>query len=239
MSDDNNAGIPEPNLTDSRADKFLDTLDWNLYAKPAVEKEPGRNLDTTFGDKFKAVGAGALSMVAGIGELADGVARHGEEYKEKTAWGNVASALSPAMKVISAGGDLAKTGSDKVIDSMTDDGKAALSSSIISETQVSGQTRYGFGDGAGDIDVWAMKLAHGFGTMIPTMAAGGITGLAAKQTIGRVVTSSMLKRGASQEVAEAVAAKVVQHIATGSATTTAVTGSVGSAGMDAYENVTS
>ncbi|MCX2533693.1 hypothetical protein OQ486_09410 [Plesiomonas shigelloides] len=239
MSDDINTGIPEPKLTDSRADKFLDTLDWNLYAKPTAEKESARDLDATLGDKAKAVGAGALGMVAGIGELADGVARHGEEYKDKTAWGNVASALSPAMKVISAGGDIAKSGSDKIIDSMTDDGKAALSSNIINETKVDGQTRYGFGDGAGDIDVWAMKFAHGIGSMIPTMAAGGITGLAAKQTIGKAVTASMIKRGASQEMADAVASKVVQRMATGSATTTAVTGSVGSAGMGAYDDVTS
>lgn len=239
MSDDINTGIPEPKLTDSRADKFLDTLDWNLYAKPAAEKESARDLDATLGDKAKAVGAGALSMVAGIGELADGVTRHGEEYKDKTAWGNVASALSPAMKVISAGGDIAKSGSDKIIDSMTDDGKTALSSNIINETKVDGQTRYGFGDGAGDVDVWAMKFAHGIGSMIPTMAAGGITGLAAKQTIGKAVTASMIKRGASQEMADAVASKVVQRMATGSATTTAVTGSVGSAGMGAYDDVTS
>lgn len=64
-----------------------------------------------------------------------------------------------------------------------------------------------------------------------------MTGVAAKASIGRAVTASMVKRGATQEIAEAVAAKAVSKIATGAAITTGATGSVGSAGVNTRDTV--
>ena len=93
------------------------------------------------------------------------------------------------------------------------------------------------GDGAGDIDVWAMKMAQGIGSLVPTLLAGGVTGVAAKASIGRAVTASMVKRGATQQVAEAVAAKTISKLATGAAITTGATGSVGNAGVNTKEAV--
>ncbi|HHQ4663486.1 TPA: LPD38 domain-containing protein [Aeromonas veronii] len=117
---------------------------------------------------------------------------------------------------------------------MSSDAKEAIGRSLIDETP---EGRLTMGDGAGDLDVWAMKMAQGVGSMVPTLLAGGVTGAAAKASIGRAVTTSMLKRGATQEVAEAVAAKTVAKLATGAAVTTGATGSVGSAGVNTRESV--
>nr|WP_227096162.1 PLxRFG domain-containing protein [Aeromonas veronii] len=117
---------------------------------------------------------------------------------------------------------------------MSADAKEALGRRLVDETP---EGRLTLGDGAGDIDVWAMKMAQGVGSLLPTLAAGGVTGVAAKASIGRAVTASMVKRGATQEVAEAVAAKAVSKIATGAAVTTGATGSVGSAGVNTRDTV--
>ncbi|MCE9935552.1 hypothetical protein, partial [Aeromonas salmonicida] len=188
--------------------------------------EPQRDLDTEWSDYPKAVGAGALELVGGIGELARGVISHGKEDGGKTAWGNVASAITPLMKGVAATGDLAQSGADALNESMSADAKEALGRRLVDETP---EGRLTLGDGSGDIDVWAMKMAQGVGSMVPTLLAGGVTGVAAKASIGRAVTASMVKRGATQEVAEAVAAKAVSRLATGAAVTTGATGSVGSA----------
>ncbi|MGL5497775.1 MAG: LPD38 domain-containing protein, partial [Aeromonas sobria] len=138
------------------------------------------------------------------------------------------------MKGVAATGDLAQSGADALTDGMSSDAKEAIGRSLIDETP---EGRLTMGDGAGDIDVWAMKMAQGVGSMVPTLLAGGVTGVAAKASIGRAVTASMIKRGATQEVAEAVAAKAVSKIATGGAVTTGATGSVGSAGVNTRESV--
>ncbi|EOI3362023.1 LPD38 domain-containing protein [Aeromonas hydrophila] len=117
---------------------------------------------------------------------------------------------------------------------MSPDAKEALGRRLVDETP---EGRLTLGDGAGDIDVWAMKMAQGVGSLVPTLLAGGVTGVAAKATLGRAVTASMIKRGATQQVAEAVAAKTVSKLATGAAVTTGATGSVGSAGVNTRESV--
>ncbi|MFL9704671.1 LPD38 domain-containing protein [Aeromonas veronii] len=223
--------LPSPQQSDTRMDGFWADMRQQFNAPVA---EPKRDLDTKLSDYPKAVGAGALELVGGIGELARGVISHGKENEGKTAWGNVASAITPVMKGVAATGDLAQSGADALTDGMSSDAKEAIGRSLIDETP---EGRLTMGDGAGDIDVWAMKMAQGVGSMVPTLLAGGVTGAAAKASIGRAVTTSMLKRGATQEVAEAVAAKTVAKLATGAAVTTGATGSVGSAGVNTRESV--
>lgn len=223
--------LPSPQQSDTRMDGFWADMRQQFNAPVA---EPKRDLDTKLSDYPKAVGAGALELVGGIGELARGVISHGKENERKTAWGNVASAITPVMKGVAATGDLAQSGADALTDGMSSDAKEAIGRSLIDETP---EGRLTMGDGAGDIDVWAMKMAQGVGSMVPTLLAGGVTGVAAKASIGRAVTASMIKRGATQEVAEAVAAKAVSKIATGGAVTTGATGSVGSAGVNTRESV--
>ncbi|ONG08064.1 hypothetical protein BWQ95_13305 [Aeromonas hydrophila] len=187
------------------------------------------------------MGAGALDLVGGIGELArqasnfgkENAGKQGGDYLEQ-ARANMANKLSPLLDVVAGAGDLAASGAESLNDGMSADAKEALGRRLVDETP---EGRLTLGDGAGDIDVWAMKMAQGVGSLLPTLAAGGVTGVAAKASIGRAVTASMVKRGATQEVAEAVAAKAVSKIATGAAVTTGATGSVGSAGVNTRDTV--
>ncbi|MDY7841595.1 LPD38 domain-containing protein [Aeromonas caviae] len=187
------------------------------------------------------MGAGALDLVGGIGELArqasnfgkENAGKQGGDYLEQ-ARANMANKLSPVLDVVAGAGDLAASGAESLNDGMSADAKEALGRRLVDETP---EGRLTLGDGAGDIDVWAMKMAQGVGSLLPTLAAGGVTGVAAKASIGRAVTASMVKRGATQEVAEAVAAKAVSKIATGAAVTTGATGSVGSAGVNTRDTV--
>ncbi|WP_429138952.1 LPD38 domain-containing protein [Aeromonas veronii] len=242
--------LPQPKLSDTRTDPFWSNLDSSLSAAaaPSTTKTPQRDLDVGLGDVARGVGAGALDLVGGIGELArqaskfgkerggkssEEVASSGGDYLEQ-ARANMASKLSPVLDVVAGAGDLAKSGAESLTEGMSGDAKEAIGRSLIDETP---EGRLTMGDGAGDLDVWAMKMAQGVGSMVPTLLAGGVTGAAAKASIGRAVTTSMIKRGATQEVAEAVAAKTVAKLATGAAVTTGATGSVGSAGVNTRESV--
>ncbi|MFM5765729.1 LPD38 domain-containing protein [Aeromonas caviae] len=179
--------------------------------------------------------------MGGIGELArqasnfgkENAGKQGGDYLEQ-ARANMANKLSPLLDVVAGAGDLAASGAESLNDGMSADAKEAMGRRLVDETP---EGRLTLGDGAGDIDVWAMKMAQGVGSLLPTLAAGGVTGVAAKASIGRAVTASMIKRGATQEVAEAVAAKAVSKIATGAAVTTGTTGSVGSAGVNTRDTV--
>lgn len=239
--------LPQPKLSDTRTEQFWNDFDSNLSAAMAAQQQPvtspatKRDLNVGLGDVARGVGAGALELVGGIGELArqasqfgkENAGKQGGDYLEQ-ARANMASKLSPVLDVVAGAGDLAKSGAESLTEGMSGDAKEAIGRSLIDETP---EGRLTMGDGAGDLDVWAMKMAQGVGSMVPTLLAGGVTGAAAKASIGRAVTTSMLKRGATQEVAEAVAAKTVAKLATGAAVTTGATGSVGSAGVNTRESV--
>ncbi|MGU5597470.1 PLxRFG domain-containing protein [Aeromonas caviae] len=238
--------LPQPRQSDTRNDPFWSSLDSSLSAAAAATPQPSepvakRDLDVGLGDVARGVGAGALDLVGGIGELArqasnfgkENAGKQGDDYLEQ-ARANMANKLSPVLDVVAGAGDLAASGAVSLNDGMSADAKEALGRRLVDETP---EGRLTLGDGAGDIDVWAMKMAQGVGSLLPTLAAGGVTGVAAKASIGRAVTASMIKRGATQEVAEAVAAKAVSKIATGAAVTTGATGSVGSAGVNTRESV--
>ncbi|WP_412674127.1 LPD38 domain-containing protein [Aeromonas caviae] len=238
--------LPQPRQSDTRNDPFWSSLDSSLSAAAAATPQPAepvakRDLDVGLGDVARGVGAGALDLVGGIGELArqasnfgkENAGKQGDDYLEQ-ARANMANKLSPLLDVVAGAGDLAASGADSLNDGMSADAKEALGRRLVDETT---EGRLTLGDGAGDIDVWAMKMAQGVGSLLPTLAAGGVTGVAAKASIGRAVTASMVKRGATQEVAEAVAAKAVSKIATGAAVTTGATGSVGSAGVNTRDTV--
>lgn len=238
--------LPQPRQSDTRNDPFWSSLDSSLSAAAAATPQPveplaKRDLDVGLGDVARGVGAGALDLVGGIGELArqasnfgkENAGKQGGDYLEQ-ARANMANKLSPVLDVVAGAGDLAASGAESLNDGMSADAKEALGRRLVDETP---EGRLTLGDGAGDIDVWAMKMAQGVGSLLPTLAAGGVTGVAAKASIGRAVTASMIKRGATQEVAEAVAAKAVSKIATGAAVTTGATGSVGSAGVNTRDTV--
>lgn len=238
--------LPQPRQSDTRNDPFWSTLDSSLSAAAAAPPQPAepvakRDLDVGLGDVARGVGAGALDLVGGIGELArqasnfgkENAGKQGGDYLDQSR-ANLASKLSPVLDFVAGAGDLAKSGAESLSEGMSPDAKEAMSRRLVDETP---EGRLTLGDGAGDIDVWAMKMAQGVGSLLPTLAAGGVTGVAAKASIGRAVTASMVKRGATQEIAEAVAAKAVSKIATGAAVTTGATGSVGSAGVNTRDTV--
>ncbi|HHQ4757362.1 TPA: LPD38 domain-containing protein [Aeromonas hydrophila] len=238
--------LPKPQSSDTRTDPFWSNLDSSLSAATAAPAQAGqstakRDLDVGLGDVARGVGAGALDLVGGIGELArqasnfgkENAGKQGGDYLEQ-ARAKMANKLSPVLDMVAGAGDLATSGAESLTEGMSADAKEAMGRRLVDETP---EGRLTLGDGAGDIDVWAMKMAQGVGSILPTLMAGGVTGVAAKASIGRAVTASMVKRGATQEVAEAVAAKAVSKIATGAAVATGATGSVGSAGVNTRDTV--
>ncbi|EOA3782583.1 PLxRFG domain-containing protein [Vibrio vulnificus] len=173
--------------------------------------EPQRNYDVTFGDTLKAVGSGALRGVAGIGELSENLLGVGESLR-----------------------DVASSGADYLQESMTQDGRDALNSRLFEENE-NGNPQ--FAQGATDIDVWAMKVADGIGSLAATFAGGGLAGAGAKVALRSTITKSMLKKGMSEKAAQAVADKAIQRIATTGATGTGMGMSLGGASMDARDAV--
>lgn len=174
-------------------------------------KAPQRNYDVTLGDTAKAVGSGALRSLAGLGELSENFLGVGEGFR-----------------------DLMSSGSDSLQESMTQDGRDALNSRIFEENENGNPT---FAEGAADIDVWAMKIADGLGSLAANFAGGGFAGAGAKVALRTTITKSMLKKGMTEEAAQAVADKAISRMASAGAGATGVGISLGGASMDARDAV--
>lgn len=174
-------------------------------------KAPQRNYDVTLGDTAKAVGSGALRSLAGLGELSENFLGVGESFR-----------------------DLMSSGSDYLQESMTQDGRDALNSRIFEENENGNPT---FAEGAADIDVWAMKIADGLGSLAANFAGGGFAGAGAKVALRTTITKSMLKKGMTEEAAQAVADKAISRMASAGAGATGVGISLGGASMDARDAV--
>ncbi|HGE6082156.1 TPA: PLxRFG domain-containing protein [Vibrio cholerae] len=174
-------------------------------------KAPQRNYDVTLGDTAKAVGGGALRSLAGLGELSENFLGVGESFR-----------------------DLMSSGSDSLQESMTQDGRDALNSRIFEENENGNPT---FAEGAADIDVWAMKIADGLGSLAANFAGGGFAGAGAKVALRSTITKSMLKKGMTEKAAQAVADKAISRMAATGAGATGVGTSLGGASMDARDAV--
>ncbi|EJL6325176.1 PLxRFG domain-containing protein [Vibrio cholerae] len=174
-------------------------------------KAPQRNYDVTLGDTAKAVGSGALRSLAGLGELSENFLGVGEGFR-----------------------DLMSSGSDYLQESMTQDGRDALNSRIFEENENGNST---FAEGAADIDVWAMKIADGLGSLAANFAGGGFAGAGAKVALRSTITKSMLKKGMTEKAAQAVADKAISRMAATGAGATGVGTSLGGASMDARDAV--
>lgn len=174
-------------------------------------KAPQRNYDVTLGDTAKAVGSGALRSLAGLGELSENFLGVGEGFR-----------------------DLMSSGSDYLQESMTQDGHDALNSRIFEENENGNPT---FAEGAADIDVWAMKIADGLGSLAANFAGGGFAGAGAKVALRSTITKSMLKKGMTEKAAQAVADKAISRMAATGAGATGVGTSLGGASMDARDAV--
>ncbi|EJL6678145.1 PLxRFG domain-containing protein [Vibrio cholerae] len=174
-------------------------------------KEPQRNYDVTLGDTAKAIGSGALRSLAGLGELSENFLGVGEGFR-----------------------DLMSSGSDSLQESMTQDGRDALNSRLFEENENGNPT---FAEGAADIDVWAMKIADGLGSLAANFTGGGFAGAGAKVALRSTITKSMLKKGMTEKAAQAVADKAISRMAATGAGATGVGTSLGSASMDARDVV--
>lgn len=174
-------------------------------------KAPQRNYDVTLGDTAKAVGSGALRSLAGLGELSENFLGVGEGFR-----------------------DLMSSGSDYLQESMTQDGRDALNSRIFEENENGNPT---FAEGAADIDVWAMKIADGLGSLAANFAGGGFAGAGAKVALRSTITKSMLKKGMTEKAAQAVADKAISRMAATGAGATGVGTSLGGASMDVRDAV--
>ncbi|EGR1264091.1 PLxRFG domain-containing protein [Vibrio cholerae] len=174
-------------------------------------KAPQRNYDVTLGDTAKAVGSGALRSLAGLGELSENFLGVGESFR-----------------------DLMSSGSDYLQESMTQDGRDALNSRLFEENENGNPT---FAEGAADIDVWAMKIADGLGSLAANFAGGGFSGAGAKVALRSTITKSMLKKGMTEKAAQAVADKAISRMAATGAGATGVGTSLGGASMDARDAV--
>ncbi|WP_336916386.1 PLxRFG domain-containing protein [Vibrio cholerae] len=172
-------------------------------------KAPQRNYDVTLGDTAKAVGSGALRSLAGLGEISEHFL--GEGFR-----------------------DLMSSGSDYLQESMTQDGRDALNSRIFEENENGNPT---FAEGAADIDVWAMKIADGLGSLAANFAGGGFAGAGAKVALRSTITKSMLKKGMTEKAAQAVVDKAISRMAATGAGATGVGTSLGGASMDARDAV--
>ncbi|EJY4339535.1 PLxRFG domain-containing protein [Vibrio cholerae] len=174
-------------------------------------KAPQRNYDVTLGDTAKAVGSGALRSLAGLGELSENFLGVGESFR-----------------------DLMSSGSDYLQESMTQDGRDALNSRLFEENEKGNPA---FAEGAADIDVWAMKIADGLGSLAANFAGGGFAGAGAKVALRSTITKSMLKKGMTEKAAQAVADKAISRMAATGAGATGVGTSLGGASMDARDAV--
>ncbi|ENM5902995.1 PLxRFG domain-containing protein [Vibrio mimicus] len=174
-------------------------------------KTPQRNYDVTLGDTTKAVGSGALRSLAGLGELSENFLGVGKSFR-----------------------DLMSSGSDYLQESMTQDGRDALNSRIFEENENGNPT---FAEGAADIDVWAMKIADGLGSLAANFAGGGFAGAGAKVALRSTITKSMLKKGMTEKAAQAVADKAISRMAATGAGATGVGTSLGGTSMDARDAV--
>ncbi|HGS4564801.1 TPA: PLxRFG domain-containing protein [Vibrio cholerae] len=174
-------------------------------------KAPQRNYDVTLGDTAKAVGSGALRSLAGLGELSENFLGVGESFR-----------------------DLMSSGSDYLQESMTQDSRDALNSRIFEENENGNPT---FAEGAADIDVWAMKIADGLGSLAANFAGGGFAGAGAKVALRSTITKSMLKKGMIEKAAQALADKAISRMAATGAGATGVGTSLGGASMDARDAV--
>ncbi|MBE4617393.1 LPD38 domain-containing protein [Vibrio navarrensis] len=174
---------------------------------------PLKDLDVSGMDYVKAAGSGALRSIAGVGELAENYLGVGESLR-----------------------DVATSGADYLQESMTPDAQEAMTRELYTENG-SGPFGLGLGNGAGDIDVWAVKIANGIGSLAATFAGGGVAGAGAKTLLRGTITKSMMKKGLTEEVAQAVADKAIKRIAATGAAGAGFGASLGGASMDARDAV--
>lgn len=166
--------------------------------------------------------------------LADGANINGSSEGTNKAINTVADSADVVIKpVAQAVGGTIKTGGDWVKDSVSDQGKEAMSRQFFSEDK---DGSLHAGDAwTTDPAVWAMKMSDVIGTVGGTLVVGGVV----KGGVKAAVTRSMLKRGAPEAYAAQVAELTAQRIGEKAAFSAGAAMSVGQTADQTRESVKS
>ncbi|WP_323638763.1 LPD38 domain-containing protein [Pectobacterium polonicum] len=226
--------------------QFFSAESWN---KPVVEPE------ATMGDYVKAAGAGALDMVAGVGQLFKAGNQILDEKNADTA-GSAASPLgldgqmmdvmrqnagNPLSRagsfIIEGAGDLAGAASQRIKDSYSDGAKAAASLDFVNfeHNQAGDITGVSAGEGLFDKDAWFINAIP---TVAQLLTAGGMSklGAGAAREMAERATFNRLSKTMPEEAARQIAKETADRAAAVAGKTTfvgAMTGTAqGQGGLD-------
>ncbi|UYA60204.1 hypothetical protein NAL19_2050 [Pectobacterium sp. F1-1] len=233
--------------------QFFSAENWN---KPVVEPE------ATMGDYVKAVGAGALDMVAGVGQLFKSGNQILDEKKADTA-GDAANPLgidsqmmdvmrqnagNPVSRagnfILEGAGDLAGAASQRIKDSYSDGAKKAASLDFVNfeHNQDGDITGVSVGEGLFDKDAW---LINAVPTIAQLLTAGGVSklGAGAAREMAERATFNRLSKSMPEEAARQLAKETADRAAAVAGKTTFVGAMSGSAqgqgGIDMREQINS
>ncbi|MBQ4788088.1 hypothetical protein F9U39_01500 [Pectobacterium versatile] len=231
--------------------QFFSAESWN---KPVVEPE------ATMGDYVKAAGAGALDMVAGVGQLFKAGNQILDEKNADTA-GSAASPLgldgqmmdvmrqnagNPLSRagsfIIEGAGDLAGAASQRIKDSYSEGAKKAASLDFINfeHNQAGDITGVSAGEGLFDKDAWFINAIP---TVAQLLTAGGMSklGAGAAREMAERATFNRLSKTMPEEAARQIAKETADRAAAVAGKTTfvgAMTGTAqGQGGIDMREQV--
>ncbi|QRN32599.1 hypothetical protein [Pectobacterium brasiliense] len=245
--------IQQPGETSDFDRQFFSSENWN---KPVVEPE------ATMGDYVKAVGAGALDMVAGVGQLFKSGNQLLDEKNADTAGGaanplgidsqmmgvmrqNAGNPVSRAGNfIIEGAGDLASAASQRIKDSYSDGAKKAASLDFVKfeHDQAGGIADVSAGEGLFDKDAW---LINAVPTIAQLLTAGSVSklGAGAAREMAERATFNRLSKSMPEEVARQLAKETADRAAAVAGKTTFVGAMSGSAqgqgGIDMREQINS
>ncbi|WP_406627800.1 LPD38 domain-containing protein [Pectobacterium carotovorum] len=233
--------------------QFFSAENWN---KPVVEPE------ATMGDYVKAAGAGALDMVAGVGQLFKAGNQILDEKNTDTA-GDAANPLgidsqmmsvmrqnagNPVSRagnlIIEGAGDLAGAASQRIKDSYSDGAKKAASLDFVNfEHNPDGDiTGVSVGEGLFDKDAW---LINAVPTIAQLLTAGGVStlGAGAAREMAERATFNRLSKSMPEEAARQLAKETADRAAAVAGKTTFVgamsSSAQGQGGIDMREQINS
>ncbi|MBA0182722.1 hypothetical protein H0261_03120 [Pectobacterium versatile] len=226
--------------------QFFSAESWN---KPVVEPE------ATMGDYVKAAGAGALDMVAGVGQLFKAGNQIFDEKNADTA-GSAASPLgldgqmmdvmrqnagNPLSRagnfIVEGAGDLAGAASQRIKDSYSEGAKKAASLDFVNfeHNQAGDITGVSAGEGLFDKDAWFINAIP---TVAQLLTAGGMSklGAGAAREMAERATFNRLSKTMPEEAARQIARETADRAAAVAGKTTfvgAMTGTAqGQGGLD-------
>ncbi|MBL0906709.1 hypothetical protein G5645_01740 [Pectobacterium carotovorum] len=243
--------IQQPGETSDFDRQFFSSENWN---KPVVEPE------ATMGDYVKAAGAGALDMVAGVGQLFKAGNQILDEKNADTA-GDAANPLgidsqmmgvmrqnagNPISRagnfIIEGAGDLAGAASQRIKDSYSDGAKKAASLDFVNfeHNQAGDIAGVSVGEGLFDKDAWLINAVPTIAQLLTTGAVSKL-GTGAAREMAERATFNRLSKSMPEEAARQLAKETAERAAVVAGKTTRVGTMAGTAqgqgGIDMREQI--